>query len=92
MRGEGFPRWQGLPEAGNGCSLSMTPWESQRKILFSGVRVSGLPRKSEDCSKKSFIPIDGSWKRITLNTFEKLLFSIYSEFSILLLFLPLPLD
>jgi hypothetical protein len=92
MRGAGFLPWGWQQDVGRTLLGRFSPWLSWRKYLFLGIRVSWLPRKSEDFSKKSIIPIDGSWKRIILNTMEKLSLSVCSEIPILLLFFPLTLD
>jgi hypothetical protein len=92
MRGAGFLPWGWQQDVGRNLLERFSPWLSWRKNLFSGIRVSGPPRKLEDFSKISFIPISSSWKRIILNTFEKFSFSVCSEIPILLLFFPLTLD
>jgi len=92
MRGAGFLPWVWQGDVGRNLLERFPPWLSWRKILFSGIRVSWLPRNSEDFSKISFILIGGSWKRSILNIFEKLSFSIYSEIPILLLLFLLTLD
>jgi len=92
MRGAGFLLWGWQQDVGRNLLERFSPWLCWRKILFSGIRVSASPRKSEDFSKISFIPIGGSWKRIILNTFEKLSLSVCSQIPILPLFFPLTLD
>jgi hypothetical protein len=92
MLGAGFLPWGWQQDVGRNLLERFCPWLSWRKNLFVGIRVSGSPRKSEDFSKISFIPIGSSWERIILNTFEKLWLSVYSEILISLLFFPLTLD